>query len=171
MYKSKVTRDIAEYILKTYPTMEGPMLEKDKMAIISKDVEKRFGEKFTPESLTPFTKKSYTDVKNERKARKNCRYKKRIEPLFSELKESVNVFEGGNIPEKISGENPYVKVLVVMRDLDYDIKGRKLSEKMGKSSVMKELRNLGRLGLVQDSSGVKKQISEKGKNYLESMGL
>lgn len=91
--------------------------------------------------------------------------------LFSELKESLSIFEGGNCPEKISGENPYVKVLVVMRDLDHDIKGRKLSDKLGKGSVMKELRNLGRLGLIQDSSGLKKQISEKGKSYLESMGI
>jgi len=184
MPESKVTREIADIIYKSYEALRLDKVKyKEALEIIRSDLKEDFKKNFsinairhhiyyTFDEYRKLQRKYYEKHKKREKRRaqqKQIEKLKEENPDLFELRECMKRFESGETTVSIKPDNRYIKVLSAFGKYGYSVTGKKLAKNMGVDSVKEELKILNIHGLIEHSSKIKCKMSQKGIEVFKSL--
>lgn len=153
MGKSPVTKNVADFINRNYEALRIYGQKREKAITLTKsDVKKEFGIDLGPSTIEIYSIKDYEDT------------------YRSEFLNSLERFERGEPTGKLRSDNTFLRTLAKLSEYD-SIKGVRLAEAMKVKSVRRELRELSIQGLSKLATTEKSTITERGRDYLKSIGI
>ena len=174
-----VREEIANFCYQSYQEHKAAKVRFDAaIESIRSKVADRFGEDYSFSKIQLYSSRSFEEAEKKREKdalehvqrRREKEKERRVEnPDYFEFLESAKKFKENQPVAPISPNNPYVKTLMMLNEHDFGLSSKKIARIRGKGAT-NELKICSIYGFIDHPSGMKTTISEKGIDYLKSIG-